>query len=113
MAFSIRPYPRFAVCCPVTYQAGLCQGHGIVWNVSMKGWRLAGDVPLQVGETCLLNVHLPSPESLIIMVAAIVRWGKDWDQEYGLETLMVSKETQSQLEQVLTQLETASFESIE
>src|SRR5262249_10585053 len=108
----IRPYRRFLVCCPVTYRAGLCEGHGIVWNLSMKGWRLAGDLPLQVGETCVLTVHWPRHESLI-QVAAIVRWCKDLDQEYGLETLMAPKQTQSQLEQILTQLETASLESIE
>jgi hypothetical protein len=83
-----------------------------VWNLSIKGWRIAGDMPMQVGETCLLHVHLPGQESLIV-VAAIVRWGKDWDQEYGMETLMAPKQTQSQLEQLLTQLKQASFESIE
>ena len=112
MPFSIRPYRRFPMYCPVTYQVGLRRGHGIIWDLSMKGWRLAGDVPLRVGQTCPLTVHLPNQESLIV-VAAIVRWARDWDQEYGLETLMVNQQTQSQLEQVLTQLEQASLECIE
>ena len=37
MPFSIRPYRRFPVCCPVTYHAGLFEGHGIVWNLSVNG----------------------------------------------------------------------------
>jgi hypothetical protein len=50
MPFSIRPNRRFPVCCPVTYHAGLREGHGIVWNLSANGWRLSGDVPLQRAE---------------------------------------------------------------
>ena len=60
MPLSIRPYRRFPVCCPVTYHAGLCEGQGIVWNLSVNGWRLSGDVPLRVGQTCFLTVHLPN-----------------------------------------------------
>jgi len=44
MSFSIRPYRRFPLCCPVTYHAGLHEGHGTVWNLSLTGWRLSGDL---------------------------------------------------------------------
>ncbi len=40
MPFSLRPFRRFPVCCPVTYHAGLREGHGIIWNLSLTGWRL-------------------------------------------------------------------------
>jgi hypothetical protein len=36
MPFSIRPYRRFPVCCPVTYQCGDFEGHRIVWNLLMN-----------------------------------------------------------------------------
>jgi len=42
-----------------------------------------------------------------------VRWARDWDQEYGLENVMMNKQTQTQLDQVLTQLEQTSIERIE
>ena len=90
MPLSIRPYRRFPVCCPVTYHAGLCEGQGIVWNLSVNGWRLSGDVPLRVGQTCFLTVHLPNQLSLFV-AGAIVRWVRD--QEYGLETLVVDRQT--------------------
>jgi hypothetical protein len=38
MPFSIRPFCRFPVCCPVTYHAGLFEGQGIVWSLSVNGW---------------------------------------------------------------------------
>ena len=37
MPFSIRPFRRFPVCCPVTYQCGLFEGHGTVWNLFAHG----------------------------------------------------------------------------
>ena len=39
MPFSIRPFRRFPICCPVTYHAGLHEGHGTVWNLSLTGWQ--------------------------------------------------------------------------
>ena len=110
MPFSIRPFRRFSVCCPATYHAGLCECQGIVWNLSVNGWRLSGDVPLRVGQTCPLTVTLPNQESIVV-AAAIVRWARG--QEYGLETLAIDKEIHSRLEQVITRLEQDSFESIE
>jgi hypothetical protein len=32
MPFSIRPYRRFPVYCPMKYHVGLLEGRGIVWN---------------------------------------------------------------------------------
>src|SRR5512147_2188088 len=104
MAFPVRPYQRFPICCPVTYHTGSREGHGTIWNLSVNGWRLSGDVPLQVGQTCPLTVQLPNQERLVV-AAAIVRWVRDWDQEYGLETLVVNKQTQRRVEQLVHQLE--------
>jgi len=43
MAFTIRFCRRFPVQCAITYHAGLFQGHGTVWNLSISGWRLMGN----------------------------------------------------------------------
>ena len=109
MAFSIRAYRRSPVQCSVTYHAGPFQGQGTVWNLSLNGWKLSGDVPLRVGETCSLTVNLPNQES-IFAAAAIVRWVRG--QEYGLETLVADKQTHSRLEHVVKRLAQDSFESI-
>jgi hypothetical protein len=112
MPFTIRPHRRFPVCCPVTYYADLRAGHGRVWNISVNGWRLSGDVSMHVGQTCPLTVYLPNQKSLVV-AAAIVRWVRDWDQEYGLETLVVDQPTQNRVEQLVHQLEQVALESIE
>ena len=41
MLILIRPSRRFPVCCPVTYQCGLFESHGTVWNLSLTGWRFS------------------------------------------------------------------------
>ena len=110
MSFIIRPYRRFPVHCPVSYNAGTSQGLGTVWNFSVNGWKLSGDVPLRVGQMCPLTVTLPNQESIFV-AAAIVRWARG--QEYGLETLAIDKEIHSRLEHVIRRLEQDSLESIE
>ena len=98
MPFTLRPNRRSPVHCSVTYHAGPFQGQGTVWNFSLNGWKLSGDVPLQVGQTCSLTVNLPNQESIVV-ATAIVRWVRG--QEYGVETLVVEKQTQSRLEHLL------------
>jgi hypothetical protein len=95
MAFSIRPFRRFPVSCPVTYHAGLFEGYGTVWNLSLNGWRLSGDLPLRVGETCSMTVNLPNQQHVFV-AGAIVRWARG--QEYGVESLVVEKHTHVRLE---------------
>jgi PilZ domain-containing protein len=110
MPFTIRPFRRFPVQCPVSYTVGTFQGQGTVWNFSMMGWKLSGDVPLRVGQMCSLTVALPDEPSYFV-ATAIVRWVRG--QEYGLETLAIDRQMHSRLEQVINRLEQDSGESIE
>ncbi len=109
MSFSIRPDRRFPVCCPVTYHVGLSQGHGMVWNLSMNGWRLSGDVLLRVGQTCPLTITVPNQQGLFV-AAVTVRWARG--QEYGVETVVVEKQVQSRVEHWVTRLAQESVESL-
>jgi hypothetical protein len=109
MPFIIRPFRRFPVQCPVSYHVGPSKGNGTLWNFSVNGWKLSGDVPLQVGQLCSLTVTLPNEPSFVVS-AAIVRWVRD--KEYGLETLAIDKQVYSRLEQVIEQLEQKSGESV-
>ena len=100
MPFTIRPYRRFPVCYPVTYQAGHSKGSGTVWNISLSGWRLSGDLPLRVGQTCSLFVTLSNPKRVAV-VAGIVRWVRG--PEYGIETLPANGTTQAGIVRCFTQ----------
>ena len=92
MPFSIRPFRRFPVCCPATYHAGLCEGHGIVWNLSLNGWRLSGNLPLRPGEPLSLTFTLPN-EQRIEIPDAVVRWSRG--QEFAVENVAIKLHAQA------------------
>ena len=50
----------------MTYHAGLSKGSGTAWNISLSGWRLSGDLPLRVGQTCSLCVTLSNPTRVLV-----------------------------------------------
>lgn len=99
MPFIIRHDSRFPISCPVSYHAGLADGQGTVWNVSLKGWRLTGNLPLQVGQTCSLTINLPDQQHVFV-TAGIVRWVQGID--YGMETLVADDSAQGQIAQYVT-----------
>ena len=109
MRFMIRPFRRFPICCPVTYQCGLFEGHGTVWNLSSTGWRFSGNLPLRVGEVCSLTVNLPTHQRTYI-AAGIVRWVRG--EEYGVETLVIDDESREEMEEYLWQRLQESAEGI-
>ncbi|HXF04736.1 MAG TPA: PilZ domain-containing protein [Blastocatellia bacterium] len=100
MPFTIRPYRRFPVYYPVTYQTGLFEGHGTVWNLSLTGWRFSGNLPLRIGEVCSLTVTL-SIDQTIYVAAGVVRWVRG--EEYGVETLVIDDESREELDEHLWQ----------
>ena len=110
MPFAIRPYHRFPVCCPVTYQTGLFESCGTVWNLSLTGWRLSGDLPLRIGEVCSLTVILP-PYQPIYVAAGIVRWARG--EDFGVETFVIDEDSEKDLEEYLCQRLAVAAEDIE
>ena len=100
MPFLIRPSRRFPVCCHVTYQCGLFEGHGTVWNLCLTGWRFSGNLPLRIGEVCSLTVNL-SRHPRLYVAAGIVRWVRG--EEYGVETLVMDDESREDMEQYICQ----------
>lgn len=98
MPFTIRPYRRIPVCCPVTYQTGDFEGHGTVWNCSMTGWRFSGNLPLREGEFFSMTVTLPSARRVYI-VTATVCWVRG--EDYGAEAITMDDESREALEHYL------------
>ena len=109
MPFTIRPDRRFPICCPVTYHAGLSEGHGTVWNISLSGWRLSGDLPMGVGQTCSLFVTLSNPKRVFV-VAGMVRWVRG--EEYGIETLVANGTTHAHMMRALRRQARVSMQSV-
>jgi hypothetical protein len=94
MPFAIRPYRRFPVVSPVTYERGFRKSRGTVWNVSSTGWRMSGTLPLQCGDVCSLKVRLPT-KKLVSVAAGKVRWVRG--EDFGIETLLMDAKAQAHL----------------
>lgn len=101
MPFTIHPYHRFPVQCSVTYNAGPFQGYGTVWNLSLNGLCLSGDLPMRLGGTLSLTVTLPN-EQRILIPEAVVRWAR-W-QEYAVENLVIDPHTKARLQHYVKRL---------
>jgi len=94
MPFVIRPYCRLPVNIPVTYENWFREGEGVVWNLSPTGWRVSGNLPLEVGTVCSLSVMLPTNKRVSV-AAGIVRWARG--QEFGVETLVMDGKAEARL----------------
>jgi hypothetical protein len=101
MPFTLRSYCRFPVQCDVTYNAGIFQGHGTVWNFSCSGWRLSGGLPMRPGEILSLTVTLPN-EQRIEIPKAVVRWSRG--QEFAIENLSFKAHTRARLQHYINRL---------
>ncbi|OQW66175.1 MAG: hypothetical protein BVN29_06780 [Nitrospira sp. ST-bin5] len=101
MPFLIRPYRRFPVRCSVTYNAGSFEGQGTVWNLSLSGLRLSGDLPMRPGETVSLTVTLPN-EQRIAIPEAVVRWSRG--EEFAVENVKIEQYAQARLQHFVKRL---------
>ncbi|HKC92402.1 MAG TPA: PilZ domain-containing protein [Nitrospira sp.] len=80
--------------------AGLFEGSGTIWNISLSGRHLSGDLPVRVGQTCSLCVTLSNPKRVFV-VAGMVRWVRG--EEYGIETLVANGTSQARIVRSLKQ----------
>lgn len=95
MPFSIRPHRRFPLCCSLTYYVGLSEGSGTIWNISLTGWRLSGDLPRHVGPSFPMTVTLPDRQSIFVATGS-VRWIRG--EEYAVETLVMDDKACNDME---------------
>jgi hypothetical protein len=96
MPFSIRPYRRFPLLRPVTYNTNSFQGQGTLWKLFCTGLLLSGDLPMRPWEKSLsLAVPLPN-EQPIIGPEAVVRWSHG--QELPVKNLALEAHTQVRLQ---------------
>jgi len=100
MPFILRPYRRFPVQCPVSYSSGPFNGVGTVWNLSLTGWRLSGDLPMREGETLSLCVTLPNRQR--IKAEATARWSRG--NEFAVETSQINPRTTARLQHYVKRL---------
>lgn len=92
MPFTIRPFHRFAVDCPVTYHAGLFEDHG---TESLAEWVAS------LGGTCHCGSVRRAPSRSICRINKVslsrLPLCGGCDDEYGVESLVMEKHTNTRL----------------
>lgn len=109
MAVDQRHDDRVPIITPVSYEvldrAGFRKGYGTVTNLSVRGWKINGNVPLHAGEACSIEVRLP-PRKWVSILVGVVRWTQG--DEAGIETLMMNDEATKQLNEYIKERVKAS-----
>lgn len=94
MSYRLRSCHRVPACCSVKYEHKLQNGCGTVFNLSTRGWRLCGDLSLQPGDLCSLQIVLPTHQRITV-AAGRVRWVQGTD--CGIETLVMDTQDEARL----------------
>lgn len=100
--FQVRSFRRFAVQCSVYYSSDEVQGTGIVWNLSLNGWRVDGTQPVEPGTVITLCVFLPGQHPTVFIDRATVCWSRG--QEFGITVTSIKADEHARLEQFVTAL---------
>jgi hypothetical protein len=95
--FALRQHYRFPVFGQVKYESQNRDGYGSVTNVSALGWRISGNLPVQVGVVCSLRVRLPTMQ--VSVAAGKVRWVRG--EECGIETLVINEDSEARLNEYI------------
>jgi len=81
--FTVRKEERFRESVPVQYQGERIAGEGFVYDLSMGGGRIVGNVPVSVGQSLVLRFSLPGETEPFTFEGATVRWVRG--MEFGVE----------------------------
>jgi hypothetical protein len=100
--FHVRSFRRFSIQCSVYYSSDEVEGTGIVWNLSLNGWRVDGTYPVDPGTVVTLCVFLPGQHPTVFIDRATVRWSRG--QEFGISVTSIKADEQARLEQFVTAL---------
>ena len=79
----MRRHSRFPVSWPVLYGDGAFVAEGTVLDLTARGWRVTGSVPVVPGMQLTLKVSVPDRSTPLYIHRAIVLWVKE--QEFAIE----------------------------
>ncbi|MBS0164858.1 MAG: PilZ domain-containing protein [Nitrospira sp.] len=89
----IRRHSRFPVSWPVLYGDGTAFAEGTVLDLTARGWRVTGAMPVVPGTQLTLKVSIPDRSTPLCIHRAIVLWVKE--QEFAIEANEIAPEDQA------------------
>jgi hypothetical protein len=100
MTIGQRHYYRIPIFGPVRYEVQKRKGYGTVTNLSCRGWKIYGNMPLRAGDVCSLKVRLAATLWVSVLVG-IVRWAQG--EESGIETMVMNDESTERLNRYIAE----------
>lgn len=89
----MRRHSRFPVSWPVLYGDGAFLAEGTVLDLTARGWRVAGSVPVLPGTQLTLKVSVPDRSTPLCIHRAIVLWVKE--HEFAIEASEIAPADQA------------------
>jgi hypothetical protein len=72
--FTVRKEQRFRQSVPVQYRGDVVNGEGLVYDLSLSGGRIVGNVPVSVGQALVLRLSLPGAAEPFQFDQVTVQW---------------------------------------
>jgi hypothetical protein len=85
---------------PVQYQGGRITGEGFIYDLSLSGGRIVGNVPVSVGLSLVLRFSLPGEAEPFTFEGATVQWVRA--VEFGVELGPLSPEVTERFTRVIS-----------
>jgi len=98
--FHIRAHHRLPMQCTVYFSNADLHGAGTLWNLSLDGCRVDGNVLPLIGAQFELLILLPGRRASIVVQSAQVAWTRG--HEFGLRLLSVQPVDHRRLQQFVT-----------
>ena len=89
----VRRHSRFPVSWPVLYGDGAFLAEGTVLDLTARGWRVAGSMPVLPGMQLTLKVSVPDRSTPLYIHRAIVLWVKE--REFAVEANEIAPDDQT------------------
>ncbi len=104
--FTLRAYRRLKTRCAVEYSINSLNGTGIVYDVSLAGYRVVGNQYVAQGDELSLRIYLPPASIPVEIESARVQWIKG--REFGIRAITLSHSAEAAVTSFI--LETAESE---
>ncbi len=72
--FTVRKEQRFRQSVPVQYRGDMVSGEGLVYDLSLSGGRIVGNVLVSVGQSLVLHLSLPGAAEPFQFDQVTVHW---------------------------------------
>ena len=89
----MRRHSRFPVSWPVLYGNGAFLAEGTVLDLTTRGWRVTGSMPVVAGMQLTLKVSVPDRSTPLCIHRAIVLWVKE--HEFAVEANEIAPDDQA------------------